>query len=489
VNLHGVPLEPHHLIDLIQHVPWLVSLDVTGCRKLTPAATAAMRSAACCGRGAGARPLARLQQLHMQRCFQLTAECLTDVLSLAAGPCSDLACVSMSHMALEGWPACAGADPTPAPASPLRSATGPAFSDSASGQDTASDGGSSLAAAPAAADPAAATTHEQALTAAAAALGNATTLAPPTPQPACMAAAATNLQLLVLTNCSGLHAGGLLALAAACPQLEALFLGGSILAVAADGSPALPACAAAAAAALAFPEELSSAALADHLMADHEHLRRAGDGGGGAKPTLAMLLQGVPGALAGARARAALLAALTLQLPRLRVLELTFHGPQVQAWLGVAFGGAAWAAATVGAARPPPAVWDFCRPTRLAEAERLLAAAAAAAGGGMMAAAVRCAVNCSARARTTPLHLAAYRGSPACVQGALALGALHSARDTAGAEPLFLAAEGGWAAAAEQLLVAGADPRVRNTAGETPLYIAGAWGCVGGCKMRICRAC
>jgi hypothetical protein len=90
--------------------------------------------------------------------------------------------------------------------------------------------------------------------------------------------------------------------------------------------------------------------------------------------------------------------------------------------------------------------------------------------------AVRCAVNCSSRGRSTPLHSAADAGCACHVRALCAAGAQVAARDASGASPVFVAAEAGNADAAAALLAAGADCLAGNTAGETSLYIASLRG-------------
>ncbi|EFJ41984.1 ankyrin-repeat protein [Volvox carteri f. nagariensis] len=103
---------------------------------------------------------------------------------------------------------------------------------------------------------------------------------------------------------------------------------------------------------------------------------------------------------------------------------------------------------------------------------------------------LRCAVNCSSVTRSTPLHLAAERGSAGVVSKLLAAGAVVDARDTAGSTALFLASEAGHTAVVERLLAAGSDPRLGNSAGETPLYIAALRGHLGCVKelLLYCKA-
>lgn len=91
--------------------------------------------------------------------------------------------------------------------------------------------------------------------------------------------------------------------------------------------------------------------------------------------------------------------------------------------------------------------------------------------------AVYAAANCSDMRRRTPLHVAAASGGCQSVQCLLALGAeAKGMKDSGGATALFVAAECGCANICELLLQAGADVLAGNRAGENPLYIAALRG-------------
>ncbi|KAJ7544919.1 hypothetical protein O6H91_09G099000 [Diphasiastrum complanatum] len=91
--------------------------------------------------------------------------------------------------------------------------------------------------------------------------------------------------------------------------------------------------------------------------------------------------------------------------------------------------------------------------------------------------ALRAAANCVDIRKRTPLHVAASLGNHRMVSSLLAIGALTAGmKDSAGATALFIAAECGHALVCELLLKGGANALAMNRAGETPLYIAALRG-------------
>lgn len=276
------------------------------------------------------------------------------------------------------------------------------------------------------------------------------------------------LRVLALHNCSKLTAEGLGSLAAACPALEVLCLGGCATLLADLGNEDLSQADSAAAETL---DQSGAAAMAAHHPLNG--LNRA------ELTTLAASLA-LPRVPLGAYSRwlrdaAVELAAIALQLQRLRVLELTFCPP----------GLAKAARHLLGSTRPSVQVWDLCDASCVFQARDWLAAETLAHKLGDppgalppsdAAAVLRAAVCCSSPGRATPLHCAAEDGAVAHVDALLALGAGVSAKDRNGAAPLFLACEAGHAQVAARLLGAGANATACNTAGEAPLYIAALRG-------------
>lgn len=394
LDLHGTPLEDHDVATALQALPHLAVLQLSGCKKLTPALTGG--SAAACG----LRP--PLRTIALQRCFQLTASALSDVLAAAAAPGSKLACAALSHLTLSEWP-----EPPPGFA----------------------DGGDDVA--------------------------------PAGPPPG-------TLRMLALHNCSKLGAAALVGIAAACPRLEVLMLGGCSFAI---------------------EQQLDSSCLASSPG------DRAPGSGLGAPAALfrdralATLLRDVPmlstsgsslGFASYIASLAAHLAAMAARLPCLRVLELTFGLPG----LAGALQHLADTEPLLLAGRPEPLqVWDLSTAASVARAltwRRSVAARRAAGASpitpGDASAFLSAAVNCSSAARATPLHVAAEEGSPWLLRTLVELGAGIEARDRSGATPLHAACEMGEDASVECLLGAGASASMRTMAGETPLYVCSLKG-------------
>jgi hypothetical protein len=225
LDLRGCPLEDHDVQLALDCLPRLAALQLSGCKKLTPALTA----------GLPQRP--QLRTVTLQRCFQLTAAALTDAMSAASEPGSRLACVALSHLSLAGWP-----------------------------EKTA--------------------------------------------------VAAGRLRMLALHNCSKLSGAALEAIAAACPHLEVLMLGGSALALEEPSADGLAA---------AGDDDCTggsgAAAAASQASSQQYFYQQA----------LATVLEAAPSLgfsfCSYVAAMAARLAGLACRLPCLRVLELTFALP------------------------------------------------------------------------------------------------------------------------------------------------------------------
>lgn len=236
LDLRGSPLEDGDILSAAR-MPTLAALQLSGCKKLTPAGCSALL-----------RPGSRLRSITLQRCFQLTAGALSDALGAAAPPPARLAAAAFSHLCLDGWPE--NAVPPP--------------------------GG---------------------------------------------------LRVLALHNCTKLRPGTLAAIAASCPLLEVLLLGGSSLVV----------------------EELAAGTGGSSEPTASGSVTASGSGGDGsstggaggldiapfAEAALAAVLGSMPGSIGSAcgsyaayLARlAAYLAATVAKLPQLQVLELTFALP------------------------------------------------------------------------------------------------------------------------------------------------------------------
>ncbi|EFN57472.1 hypothetical protein CHLNCDRAFT_142986 [Chlorella variabilis] len=386
LDLRGSPLEDQDVQAALASLPGLELLQLSGCKKLSAGLPAAL---------AQAPPHPQLRSLTLQRCFQLTAAALTDVMAAAARPGSRLSSAALSHLSLAGWPE--------------------------------ESGGAAL------------------------------------PR--------SRLRMLALHNCGKLSGAALQAIAASCPQLEVLMLGGASFVV---------------------EEETAAAAEggeAGRLPADPALPCPCGEAAHLYQQALDAVLEGAPalgGGFGGYVADvAAQLAVMSCRLPHLRVLELT-HAP-----LGLvpALQRLAATEPLLLAGRPEPLqVWDL---TSAASVGRVLewrrevrrrhhGAAAAGSSGAITpadAAAFLCAaVNCSSAARQTALHAAVEEASPRQLPALLGLGAVVDARDRSGSTPLFVACEAGHLRSVECLLGAGASATLKNSAGEAPLLIAALKG-------------
>lgn len=87
IDASGLPLEDSDVLELFDQLPNLLSLELSGCRKLTHALTQSL-------------PVnkSKLSTLAMQRCFQLQPKSLDTFLW------STLECLALSHLNLVEWP-------------------------------------------------------------------------------------------------------------------------------------------------------------------------------------------------------------------------------------------------------------------------------------------------------------------------------------------------------------------------------------------------
>lgn len=453
------------MAQLVARLPRLRTLLLSGCKKLTAAASKSVfplpRPAG--GQAGSAAP--QLATVVMQRCFQLTPEALTDALlaGVAARPGScGLAAVALSHLDLRSWPqpgapllvllvrqaqqaaggseAAVGAPARPDDA-PL-AATGPVQDEAASPAEAAADLRPS---APAPAGDAAADLRPPTPAPAGDARATASGPLPLPPNLAQLASASPRgLRLLALHNCTGVTITALQALARACPRLEALFLGGSGLALqeaqqpAPEGQLQLPL--AAAGGADAGGGDGSAGQLCPAIeLAPGEALGQLPDGFSsccGSMNSVTAVRAGARAALGALRlarfadpvtlAAAAELATLAALLPRLQVVELSFGLPGMVPLLqdlaaeGAGAGGTAAACTRV-------LFWDLCQPESVRQAlawRRTASGSASGAVGGEAGGPappeaelfLRAAANCSSGGKVTPLHVAAEEGRSSMAQ-------------------------------------------------------------------------
>lgn len=335
------------MAHVLRTLPALSVLQLSSCKKLTPTLTADLLFARP-QPDASQAGQAGLRCVTLQRCFQLTATALSDVLAGAARPGSRLAAAALSHLSLAGWPAAGQAPPPPC-----------------------------------------------------------------------------QLRALALHNCDKLGPRALEALAEACPHLQALMLGGSVL----------------------LPEQPEVAASeGDGGSGGGDSGAAGGDSTSGCPAAgelrqrffeaalMALQSEGALPALCGGFAAhvagvAAQLAALVARLPRLQVLELTFGLPGLAAAMQHL---AATEPALLAGRAAPVAVWDLCSAASVADAlawRRAVRTRWCTAGGrGAVApcdaaALLHAAVNCSSGGRQTPLHAAADDCDTTQLQALLELGA------------------------------------------------------------------
>eukprot|EP00878_Enallax_costatus_P002552 GHUV01002734.1.p1 GENE.GHUV01002734.1~~GHUV01002734.1.p1 ORF type:complete len:842 (+),score=303.61 GHUV01002734.1:543-3068(+) len=558
-NLSMLPLESSHISSLASNLPQLQVLDLSGCKKLQPAVTKILMQPGI---------LQQLQCLNLQRCFQLTYVCLSDVLlrtsgsGVASASSKVLQCIAFSHLNLAGWPFSintthrTSSQGNESETSPESGITGslPESSNNSSSRDywwrLQQVVQSLLQRLP---------PH----------LGHSWTSP--------LALEASSLRVVTLNNCTMVSWEGLVSIAVSCPQLEYFMIGGSTLtattpaadaiagpAVAAYVPPQAAAPHAAAGAAVAAPsaaEQLPAALrqLAELLQLPAElpwealsscchriEGEHAGCGcscaccsnAGSSSSTIdkrnrLLLVRNQPSAasIAAARGHALAIAYAVMLLPRLKAIEVTFLAPGVCGWLRQAMqrlqtirssqdsrsgistelsrtgstsstcsADSFWMGSEgqfcndficCGSGRDQghcvPQVWEFSSVDAVQQATRLLqqpssnkapapAEHSSAANHSGLSTALSCAVNCSTKGRSTPLHVAAETGCACHLKALLQAGAVVNARDVGGASPMFVAAEAGKASTVAVLLEAGADALIGNSAGETPLYIAALRG-------------
>ncbi|CAL8468662.1 g8202 [Coccomyxa elongata] len=416
LNLRGLPIELDDLMLVVQHLPSLCVIHLSGAQKLPPTVSALFSKstkeaeAQACGSG-------QIEAASLARCFQLTSEALSDALRAAACPTSRLRTIALSHLDLSSWP----------PAPPAGDAPSPHDEDEAGGLPL-----------------------ETALP-----LGF-----PPVGR----------LKILSLHNCAKISGAGLAALGRSCPQLHMLLLGGCTLAPSLPSGylgPHQPA------ATEGPPSPRAAGPLRVIGMVDEGLFIP------GARSGLQMLREAVEGSGAGrAGAGAAtagaveLLCGIVRALPHLRVLELTHFSAAVVDGVRALCSATGKPALEVWDLCRPQSVQaaqGFLRQEQQKADGRGMA--------GDIALALQEAVNCSSLARQTPLHAAAETGNAVMVKALLSLGAAVNARDRSGGTPLSVTAEeAGRTGAAAALLAAGADVRAKNAAGEAPMYIASLRG-------------
>ena len=283
----------------------------------------------------------RLEFLSLQRCFQTKDSALDELLEAAITSKQSLQCIALSHLQLQQWPAAA----TPLS---MQAAKDSDQDDLSSSPDHVPE-----------------VLHDRIC-------------------PAASAVAGSSLQALALHNCHGITPAGLQAVAAACPQLQMLFLGGSTLQV---------------------PRQQSSVVSPGQIpMLNSIPRSRAA--------TIAGVLQKSPSCFhPAAKPIAAELAALFLQLHHLVLLEITFlpHGTRLELRSLIAD----------SCSNRHVQVLDMCESKSITAAvtyssstmkNRSRGTDGTLLMGGKMQAylklLIEAAVNCSNAARQTPLHVA-----------------------------------------------------------------------------------
>ncbi|KAK9831152.1 hypothetical protein WJX74_005178 [Apatococcus lobatus] len=279
---------------------------------------------------------------------------------------------------------------------------------------------------------------------------------------ATLASTGMGLCILALNNCVRLAPEGMRAIASSCPQLEHLFLGGTTI-ITPHSSAAV----------------VGPPALVQNNSQSFPGLMAEGSPRASQVSALRSMMDAIrgiaPADSGGVHIQVATeLAGMVSKLPCLQTLELTFASAGILDTLR---------ASTAVQEREGLRIWDFCSLDCLLDAKKLLHAWDRGDAGPQanqlhpdLVMAISAAVNCSSRAKHTPLHLAAIDGCVQEAQELLALGASLDPADRNGSTPLFLACEQGQAGTAALLLGAGACPCAQNRAEERPLYIASLRG-------------
>lgn len=323
----------------------------------------------------------------------------------------------------------------------------------------------------------------------------------------------STLRMLALHNGIKLTAPGLRSLVSACPLLEVLCLGGSVLHLDitsqistsatgdANSEGSSPTAAAAAEQNTNNANSLSTSPSSPsrHMLnalslLDQQHeilndalpqdplitqlLKNAGDCG--ISPVLLSTSHGI-----WLKNSAAELAAAACRLPNLRIFELTHCAPGLTLLVSRILKAATSSGEdSCSHHKERVQVWDMCttssvsaalhwRSTTTATSTTTTTTSLPRSDIEMIATAM---VRCSSPGRITALHAAAEDGDVTLLSNLLSLGAEVDARDRGGASALFCACEVGHAGAVATLLGAGASATLRNAAGEAPLYIAALRG-------------
>lgn len=346
-----LPLEHSHITSLSSRLEQLQVLDLAGCKKLKPTVTQILMQKGL---------LQQLQCLNLQRCFQLTDACLSDVLvqSSSRDSASDgssastkaLQCVALSHLNMASWPADSAA----------ALQLGAGASSAVHVDDTVGDSNRSrywyqLQQT--------VTNSLQRLPVALEELGP---FAPAT-------GSGGSLRVVALNNCNQLSVEGLITLALSCPRLEYLMLGGSSLkavtaaantsavyvppgvvaALAAGGTDStvstsaaeLPAALQQLSDSLQLPADLPWEALSSccHVSGTHgacdcscsccSDSRSSSTKNGRNTRLLLVQNQPSPAAIAASRSQALALAYAVALMPQLKAMEVTFMASGIAGWL------------------------------------------------------------------------------------------------------------------------------------------------------------